>query len=64
MKIESYKDLTVYQKAYQLTLDVYKVTKEFPTAERMLWSKLKKSTSSACSTSVAATKYRQPGGSE
>lgn len=33
MKLESYKNLTVYQKAYQLTLDVYKVTKEFPAGE-------------------------------
>lgn len=47
MKIESYKDLTVYQKAYQLTLDVYKVTKEFPTAEMYgLVSQMRRSASS------------------
>lgn len=47
MKIESYKDLTVYQKAYQLTLDVYKVTKEFPTGEMYgLVSQMRRSASS------------------
>jgi four helix bundle protein len=29
-KIQSYKDLVVYQKAYELALDVYGVTKGFP----------------------------------
>ena len=32
-KIQSYKDLLVYQKAYELTLEVYKVTKKFPKEE-------------------------------
>ncbi len=31
--IRSYKDLTVWQKAYQLCLDIYKVTKRFPKEE-------------------------------
>ena len=33
MKTQSYKDLIVYQKAYKLTLDVYKITKKFPPDE-------------------------------
>ena len=32
--IRNYKDLIVWQKAYQLCLDVYKVTKVFPKEER------------------------------
>ena len=33
MKTKSYKDLIAYQKAYALTLDIYRVTKEFPSHE-------------------------------
>ena len=32
-KINSYKDLTVWQKSYKLTLNVYKLTKKFPKEE-------------------------------
>jgi len=32
-RIQSYRDLIAYQKAYQLTLDVYKTTKTFPREE-------------------------------
>jgi four helix bundle protein len=31
--IKSYKDLIVYQKAYQLSLHIYRVTESFPKAE-------------------------------
>ena len=33
MKTKSYKDLIVYQKAYSLTLEIYRVTKSFPAHE-------------------------------
>jgi four helix bundle protein len=33
MKMQSYRDLIAYQKAYQLTLDIYKSTKRFPKEE-------------------------------
>ena len=33
IKTQSYKDLIVYQKAYKLTLDVYKISKKFPPDE-------------------------------
>lgn len=47
MKLESYKDLTVYQKAYQLTLKVYKLTKQFPADETYgLVSQMRRSASS------------------
>ena len=32
-KIQSYKDLIVYQKSYKLSLEIYKVTKKFPSSE-------------------------------
>lgn len=32
--MKSYKDLTVYQKAYDLSLQVYQVTSTFPSEER------------------------------
>jgi four helix bundle protein len=32
-KIKSYKDLIVWQKAYKLTLDIYKITDSFPQKE-------------------------------
>jgi four helix bundle protein len=33
MKMQSYKDLIAYQKAYQLTLDIYKTTNKYPKDE-------------------------------
>ena len=33
-KIKSYKDLEVYQKAYQIAIEVYKATQDFPASER------------------------------
>lgn len=33
-KTNSHKDLTVYRKAYELALDIYKVTEDFPDAEK------------------------------
>jgi len=33
MKMQSYRELIAYQKAYQLTLDIYKATKNFPKEE-------------------------------
>jgi four helix bundle protein len=33
-KIESWRDLLVWQKAHTLTLDIYRITKNFPSDER------------------------------
>ena len=33
MKTQSYKDLIVWQKAYKLVLEIYKITKDFPKYE-------------------------------
>ena len=33
-KIESFKDLIVYQKTYKLAMDIFELTKEFPKEEK------------------------------
>ncbi|OHB75021.1 MAG: hypothetical protein A2Z25_03880 [Planctomycetes bacterium RBG_16_55_9] len=33
MKTQSFKDLVVWQKAYRLVLEIYKITKDFPSFE-------------------------------
>ena len=33
MKTKSFKDLIVWQKAYKLVLEIYKITKDFPKSE-------------------------------
>ncbi len=33
MKTKSFKDLIVWQKAYRLVLEIYKITKDFPKSE-------------------------------
>jgi four helix bundle protein len=49
MKIESAKDLIVYQKAYQLAMDIYRVTLRFPPEERYaLTSQIRRSSRSVC----------------
>jgi four helix bundle protein len=46
-RLGSYKDLVVYQKAYDLTLAVYKATKTFPTTEIYgITSQMRRSSSS------------------
>jgi four helix bundle protein len=42
--LKSYKDLSVWQKAYQLCKDIYKATKQFPSEEKYeLSSQIRKS---------------------
>lgn len=33
-KIESFKNLIVYQKAYQLAMEIFKISKSFPKEEK------------------------------
>jgi four helix bundle protein len=33
-KIESFKDLIVYQKAYKLAMDIFEISKSFPKEEK------------------------------
>ena len=46
-KVEKFRDLTVWQKAHQLTLEIYKVTKDFPNEEKFgLVSQMRRAASS------------------
>jgi len=33
-KIESFEDLTVWQRSHELVLEIYKITKDFPKEEK------------------------------
>jgi four helix bundle protein len=47
MKVKSFEDLTVWQEAHRLTLEVYKLTVKFPGAEKYgIVSQLRRSSSS------------------
>ncbi|MBM4429701.1 MAG: four helix bundle protein [Chloroflexi bacterium] len=49
MQIKSAKDLIVYQKAYQLAMAVFEVSKQFPMEERFaLTSQIRRSSRSVC----------------
>jgi four helix bundle protein len=49
MKISSAKDLIVYQKAFNLAMGVYEVSKQFPAEERFaLTSQIRRSSRSVC----------------
>jgi four helix bundle protein len=49
MQINSAKDLTVYQKAYQLAMDIFLASKSFPGEEKFaLTSQLRRSSRSVC----------------
>ena len=50
MPIVSFEDLKVWQKAHQLTLTIYKITRSFPADERFgLTSQIRRSAASICS---------------
>ena len=47
MKVNSFEDLTVWQEAHKLTLEIYKLTARFPAAEKYgIISQLRRSSSS------------------
>ncbi len=49
MRIESAKDLDVYKKAYQLAMDVFRLTLRFPNEEKFaLTSQIRRSSRSVC----------------
>ena len=49
MQINSAKDLTVYQKAYQLSMDIFQASKTFPAEERFaLTGQIRRSSRSVC----------------
>jgi four helix bundle protein len=46
MKVKSFEDLTVWQEAHKLTLEIYKLTAKFPAAEKYgIVSQLRRSSS-------------------
>ena len=50
MQIKSAKDLHVYQKAYTLAMEIYRLSKAFPTEERYsLTDQIRRSSRSVCS---------------
>ena len=49
MKIESAKELRIYRKAYQLAMEVFDITRGFPSEERFaLISQIRRSSRSVC----------------
>src|ERR1700758_4546713 len=49
MQIKSPKDLTVYEKAYELAMEVFKVSKRFPAEEKYsLTDQIRRSSRSVC----------------
>jgi four helix bundle protein len=49
MQIRSAKDLVVYQKAYQLAMEIFRLSKSFPADERYsLTSQIRRSSRSVC----------------
>jgi len=49
MQIRSAKDLTVYQKAYELAMEVFSASKDFPTGEKYsLTDQIRRSSRSVC----------------
>jgi four helix bundle protein len=49
VKIQSAKDLIVYQKAYSLAMEIFRLTKVFPSEERFaLVSQIRRSSRSVC----------------
>ena len=48
-KITSYKELRVFQEAFRLAMEIFQLTKEFPTEERYsLTSQIRRSSRSVC----------------
>jgi four helix bundle protein len=50
MKVSRTEDLTVFQKAHQMTLELYKITNNFPASEKWgLTSQIRRAAASICS---------------
>jgi len=49
MRLDSAKDLEVYKKAYALAMEIFRISKTFPTEERYaLTSQIRRSSRSVC----------------
>lgn len=53
MNIKSFKDIKAWKNAHQITLNLYKITKEFPKEEKFgITSQLRIASSSICANTV------------
>jgi len=66
MSVNGVEDLKVFQDSHALTLELYKITKDFPSDERFgLISQIRKSSSSVCANTIESShknnknEYRQ-----
>jgi len=66
MKVAKTEDLTVFKKAHELTLEIYRITKNFPSDEKWgLTSQIRRASASICSNLIEGShrnnrlEYRQ-----
>ncbi|MBU1728321.1 four helix bundle protein, partial [Patescibacteria group bacterium] len=58
-KVRTFRDLKVWQKAHELVLEIYKITKRFPSEERFgLISQIRRSASSIATNIVEGNKRK------
>lgn len=56
----TFKDLTVYKKAFELAMDIFEISKDFPKEERYsLTDQIRRSTRSVCSSIAEAYRKRR-----
>jgi four helix bundle protein len=60
MAAQTFRDLTVYKKAFSLAMEIYKISKTFPSEERYsLTDQMRRSSRSVCSCTGEAYRKRQ-----
>jgi len=60
MAAQTFRDLTVYKKAFSLAMEIYKISKTFPSEERSsLTDQMRRSSRSVCSCTGEAYRKRQ-----
>ena len=60
MKIKHFRELEVYQKAFKLAMDIFRLTKSFPDEEKYgLTSQIRRSSRSVCSSIGEAYRKRK-----
>ena len=58
--MSTFRDLKVYQKAFKLAMDIFEITKSFPTEEKYgLTSQIRRSSRSVCSSIAEAYRKRK-----
>ena len=60
MAVDNFRELTVYKKSFNLAMDIFKVSKEFPSEEKFgLTSQIRRSSRSVCSSIGEGYRKRQ-----